>query len=130
MIQAVHRRLARDDQSGFTLTELLVVLVIIGILLSIAVGTYVGLRGRASDTAAKSLIHQIVPSIEAYYADNGTYATMTLGQLRSGYDQAIDPARFQLSSLSDTSYCVHSTYGGEAWRKEGPSAAVTRGTCS
>jgi prepilin-type N-terminal cleavage/methylation domain-containing protein len=130
MIQAVHRRLAPDDQSGFTLTELLVVLVIIGVLLSIAVGAYIGLRGRASETAAKSLIHQIVPLMEAYYADNGTYATMTLDQLKSSYDQAIDPARFQLSSLSDTSYCVHSTYGGVAWRKEGPSEPVERGTCS
>ena len=130
MIQTVRRRLVqRGSEQGFTLTELLVVLVIIGILLSIAIATYVGVRDRATEAAAQTMIRQIEPSIEAYYADHSTYGGMTLATLRSDYDQALVISRYRLSGLSDTTYCVDSSYGSSAWRKQGPAAQAEAGTC-
>ena len=49
-------------------------IIIIGILLAIAVPSYLGFRDRAANNAAaKANLRAAIPSAEAYYADNGTY---------------------------------------------------------
>jgi type IV pilus assembly protein PilA len=67
------RRRLDKEQSGFTLIELLVVLVIIGVLLAIAVPSYLGFKKRAEKSAAQSNVRAAIPSVEAYYSDNGDY---------------------------------------------------------
>jgi prepilin-type N-terminal cleavage/methylation domain-containing protein len=116
------------EERGFTLVELVVVLVIVAVLLSIVVSSLTSVRGQAEEAAAKSNILQIVPSIEAYFADNGSYDGMTLAGLEASYDQGLDATRYTLSAHAST-YCVESTWGGQTWSKNGPTQPPENLSC-
>jgi prepilin-type N-terminal cleavage/methylation domain-containing protein len=58
---------------GFTIIELLVVIVVIGILASIMVVSYTGIQQRSRDSERDSHIIQIKLALEKYYAGNGMY---------------------------------------------------------
>lgn len=124
MIATLRRRLA-NDQGGFTLIELLVVIIIIGILLAIAVPSYLGFRARAQKSAAQSNVRAIIPAIEAYYSDTGTYASMTVAALKTSYDQSIDTSKYTLEDLTASVYCVRTTEGSTTAWKTGPSGPIS-----
>jgi type IV pilus assembly protein PilA len=54
MLKTIKQRLGRDDEQGFTLIELMVVVLIIAILLAIAIPTFLGARNTANARAAQS----------------------------------------------------------------------------
>lgn len=60
-------------QRGFTIVELLIVIVIIGILASITIVAYNGIQGRARDSARISDINAIRKALEVYKSFNGEY---------------------------------------------------------
>lgn len=61
--------------SGFTIVELLIVIVVIGILAALVVVTYNGIQQKARDTERKTDINAIHGQLEAYNAQNGKYPT-------------------------------------------------------
>jgi type II secretion system protein G len=58
---------------GFTLVELLVVVGIIGILATLLMANFIGVRQRARDAQRKSDIRQIQSALELYRSDIGSY---------------------------------------------------------
>lgn len=60
-------------QKGFTIVELLIVIVVIGILAAITIVSYNGIQQRARDTQRKSDVATITKAIELYYIDNGQF---------------------------------------------------------
>jgi prepilin-type N-terminal cleavage/methylation domain-containing protein len=65
---AVRRRLAEED--GFTLVELTIVLLILGILMTIALPSYLSFKDRANKTAATQSLSDLQKAAIAYRADN------------------------------------------------------------
>ncbi|MGE0307017.1 MAG: type II secretion system protein [Acidimicrobiia bacterium] len=65
----------RNDDSGFTLIELMVVVLVIAILLAIAIPTFLGARKRAQDTVAKSSLRNALSAANIMYSDAQTFAT-------------------------------------------------------
>jgi type IV pilus assembly protein PilA len=65
-----------NDERGFTLVELMVVVFIISILIALALPTFLGTRIRAQDRAAQSDVRNAFAAEKAYYADTLTYTTV------------------------------------------------------
>lgn len=69
----------RKNISGFTIVELLIVIVVIAILAAITVVAYSGIQERARISSMRSEIATINKAIQLYYADNGFYPITSLG---------------------------------------------------
>lgn len=65
---------ARDNDSGFTLIELMVVVLIIAILLAIAIPTFLGAQNKSKDRAAQSSVRNAHTAAKTIYADETDYA--------------------------------------------------------
>jgi type IV pilus assembly protein PilA len=70
-------RRREDDEEGFTLIELMVVVLIIAILIAIAIPTFLGARQRAQDRAAQSDLRNGLTAEKTYYTDGQVYGTST-----------------------------------------------------
>lgn len=81
--------------------------------------------GSGETSSAQSNLRNSVPAIEAWYADNGTYAGVTVNKLRTQYDSGIS-LDLKIVRATKKGYCVESSVAGETWSYVGP----TRGFAS
>jgi len=103
-------RARRRRDEGFSLVELVVVVVIMGILVAIGLPSFLGSRTTAQDRAAQSQIRAVLLAEKAFRIEHGAY-TVTLADLL-----AFDP--------NVSVHAADSTVGVEPWFAQGTDQIV------
>ncbi len=107
-----------NKQSGFTIVELLIVIVVIGILAGLVLNTFNGIQARARDDERKTDINAVQGHLEAYHADNGSYPTTAniadtawVSSNLQGLDPEalIDPSSGNYSYVAEPADCDNAT---------------------
>jgi len=75
----------RDDEpeAGFTLIELMMVVLIIAILIAVLIPTFVGAKSRAQDRAVQSSVRNALLAARVIYSDHGDYTEATVAALNA-----------------------------------------------
>jgi hypothetical protein len=82
----------------------------------------------SGEASAQSSVRAAIPAIEAWYADHGTYAGMTVALLKQQYDAGIKDVTL-VPPLNRDTYCVESITGPTSYFKQGPAAEIFEGHC-
>ena len=77
MLTAIKQRLERDEEEGFTLIELMVVVLIIAILLAIAIPTFLGARNSANARAAQSDLRNALTAEQTQWTNTQAFDATT-----------------------------------------------------
>ena len=85
----------KRSEKGFTLVELMIVVVIIGILASIAIPKFSALIGKTKVTEAKTILRNIISLEQAYYMQQSVYSTIATGVSNTtiGFEQPAAASR-------------------------------------
>jgi type IV pilus assembly protein PilA len=147
LVERIQRRLAGEE--GFTLIELMITLLTMGILLTVAVPTFLSFKDRAAKAGAKQGVSQAIRAVQAYKADNFpgsrndpdnditntgclnvslTWLAKYDASLVAASGIIINPNGWNGNVSSATDFCLTATSGRWVAVQHGPDTAVTVGT--
>ena len=89
------------NQKGFTIVELLIVIVVIAILAAISIVAYTGIQSRAKTSANQSLASQVEKKAQAYYTIESVYP-MNQAAFGSGPDEAQLEGNVTMKAVTST----------------------------
>lgn len=99
MMRKIREGLRNED--GFTLVELMVVVLIIAILMAIAIPTFLGAREKAQDRAAQSDLRNGLTAAKVFYVDGETYLDTDAATTAAAYE-ALEPS-IDFDTVANTS---------------------------
>jgi type IV pilus assembly protein PilA len=140
VLQLMRRRLQGEQrEGGFTLIELMVVVLIIAILIAIAIPTFLGARQRAQNRAAQSSLRNALTAAKTIYTDSQDYTSATPAAMEAVEPSltyvatAVPSADQNTVSVNDTTDSVFAAAAMSAsgtcyWIKEDSAAGTTYGS--
>jgi type IV pilus assembly protein PilA len=136
MLQTMKAKLAQDGkhEEGFTLIELMVVVMIIAVLLAIAIPTFLGSQNKAKDRSAQSSLRNTVTAAKTIYTDSTDYtkadtATLLASEPSLAFNAAgtasADPKTVSVSSTATVFYAAAKSASGTCYYIKDDVAAGT-----
>ncbi len=101
---------------GFTIVELLIVVVVIAILVAVTIVAYNGISGRATDAAIQSELSTAAKKLNIYQIDNGFYPS------------SVNSAGVTPPSVVNTKYAGSGSVFCLTYSKDGKNFSVTQNT--
>lgn len=96
--------LPKNRHAGFTIVELLIVIVVIGILVAIVIVAYTGITRSAKDASIQSDLKNVQKVVDIYQARYGQYPTTA--QLATDGGVKINKGQFEVGGGNNFYYCV------------------------
>jgi type IV pilus assembly protein PilA len=117
---------SRENESGFTLIELMIVIAIIGILAAIAIPQFSAYRQRAFNSAAVADIRNAATAQEGYFLDYKTYCSNIDGLIGSTYGFYLSAGIIMETTASNTGYTLsaYHTSGNKTYTLTGPGGTI------
>ena len=118
------RRFRRRDV-GFTLTELVIAMVVLGILASVAIPSFLGSRNNSYDKEAQSSIENILKAAKFHYQNQGDFSDALSAQCGDSTALAADLQKLEsgidvvASSVSSTNSRIVSVQAVQTWDSNG-----------
>lgn len=122
----------RAKQNGFTIVELLIVIVIIGILAAITIVAYNGIQERARISSVSSALSQAHKKLAVYQVDNPDTYPADKADLEALGIKDTDSLNYQYSRVAgppDT-YCLTATNGTTSYKISSTASTAVSGGCA
>jgi type IV pilus assembly protein PilA len=133
-VAAVRGRLGTQHSApdrGFSMIELLVVIIIIGVLAAIAIPVFLIQRNKGWDAAAKSDLNAMSLAEESYLTDNSSYTTSLTQLTNEGLKSSQGVTESVPGINSDRSYCLKAvSRSGTTWYYGSSSGGPTTSACT
>ena len=126
----------KKRQSGFTIVELLIVIVVIGILAALVITTYSGIQAKARNSKRQTDMQATQTQLEAYFAQNGnypSYANLSSSSWRATNMKSLDSGALtdpQASGVSLSQTAGAKVYQYAPLNSSGTSCEADATTCA